>query len=61
MYYEASDGPVFNNNARNVCYICERVATLQAKAQILGPAALWRVLHVITTSDKQIIQQIFKQ
>jgi len=60
-HYEGSDDPVFNNDARNIRYILERVAALQAEAQTLQQAALWRVLHVITAPDKQIIQQTMEQ
>ena len=59
--YDSSDDPVFNNDARNIRFISERVAALQAEAQTLQQAAVWRVLHVITTPDKQIIQQTMQQ
>ncbi|MFT6991558.1 MAG: hypothetical protein ACJASL_003545 [Paraglaciecola sp.] len=61
IHYESSDDPVFNNDARNIRFISERVAALQAEAQTLQQPALWRVLHVITAPDKQIIQQTMQQ
>ena len=60
-HYENSDDPVFNNDARNIRFISERVATLQAEAETLQQHALWRVLHVVTSPDKQIIQQTMQQ
>jgi hypothetical protein len=60
-HYESSDDPVFNNDARNIRYISDRVTSLQTEAQSLQQAALWRVLHVITAPDKQIIQQTMEQ
>jgi hypothetical protein len=60
-HYENSDDPVFNNDARNIRFISERVARLQGEALALAQPALWRVLHVITTPDKQIIQQTMQQ
>jgi hypothetical protein len=60
-HYDSSDDPVFNNDARNIRFISERVAALQAEAQTLQQAAVWRILHVITTPDKQIIQQTMQQ
>ena len=60
-HYESSDDPVFNNDARNIRFISERVAALEAEAKTLAQPALWRVLHVITTPDQQIIQQTMQQ
>ena len=60
-HYERSDDPVFNKDARNIRFISERVATLQAESQTLKKPALWRVLHVITTPDQQIIHQTMQQ
>ena len=60
-HYESSDDPVFNNDARNIRFISERVAALQAEVKTLAQPALWRVLHVITTPDQQIIQQTMQQ
>jgi hypothetical protein len=60
-HYESSDDPVFNDDARNIRFISERVATLQAEAHTLEQAAVWRVLHVVTSPDKQIIQQTMQQ
>lgn len=60
-HYASSDDPVFNDDANNIRYIIERVALLRSEAQTLQQASLWRVLHVITAPNKQIIQQTMEQ
>jgi hypothetical protein len=60
-HYESSDDLVFNKDAQNIRFISERVAALQDEAQTLQQSAMWRVLHVVTTPDKQIIQQTMQQ
>jgi hypothetical protein len=60
-HYESSNDPVFKDDARNIRFISERVSALQSEAQTLQQSAVWRVLHVVTMPDKQIIQQTMQQ
>ncbi|MEP1448079.1 MAG: DUF2937 family protein [Paraglaciecola sp.] len=60
-HYESSEDVVFNDDARNIRFISDRVATLQQETQSLQQQALWRVLHVVTSADKQIINETMEQ
>lgn len=60
-HYKNSDDVVIKSDAQNIQFIADRVSLLKSEAQALQQPAPFRVMHVLITPDRKIIQETMQQ